>query len=245
MKKTLLTGLWAVTVLLISLGFIGVRAGMAVEEHHKSDTGEQTSVSTGAPSPRMMTGPGSGSGQGMMGMMGGSEDKGGHGMMGMMGGPGEKGGPGMMGMMDQGMMGQGMMHMMMSQMMGGPRGMGQMMGQMASGMMDRSGGPGGMARMGRILEDLDLSPEQWNQVRALAREQLGKMVDLWAERMKLRIELAGLRWDQQIDSQKVKDVFAREAQARAEMLLAGFEYLRNLKGVLTQDQWKQLEGQGP
>ena len=57
--------------------------------------------------------------------------------------------------------------------------------------------------MAQMLENLKLTSEQWDQVRTLARDRLEKMADLWAQRMKLQIELAGLRWDKEIDPQKV------------------------------------------
>jgi hypothetical protein len=95
-------------------------------------------------------------------------------MMGMMGGPGDEGGQGMMGMM----MGQGMMPMMMSHMMGGPGGMGKMMGQIGVGCCSPTSGT---ARIGRMLENLNLTYEQWDKVRTLAGDQLDKMADLWAQ----------------------------------------------------------------
>ena len=172
----------------------------------------------------MMQGSASGSCGGMMSMMAGLDDENGQGMMGMMD--------------------KGMMRMMMSHMMGGPGGMGKMMGQMGAGMGGRDSGSHSMAQMARMLEDLNLTSEQWDQVRGLARERLAKMADLWAQRMKLQIELAGLRWDKEIDSQKVKDLFVKKAQANAEMFLTSLEYLRKLKSVLTQEQLKKLEAHG-
>jgi hypothetical protein len=175
----------------------------------------------------------------MMGMMAGPDDASGPGMMGMMAGPDDASGHGRMGMMDQ-----GMMRMMMSHMMGGPGGMGKMMGQMGSGMKGPGGGPRGMAQMAHMLEGLNLTPEQWDQVRGLARERLEKMADLWAQRMKLQIELAGLSWDKEVNPQQVKEVFVKEAEAKAEMFLTSLDYLRKLKGVLNQEQLKKLEAQG-
>jgi hypothetical protein len=221
MKRTLLMNFLVLAVFLGASNFIGAQTTEALEEHHQPGATEKAPASTESPDPGMMPGPGAGSGPGMMGMMAGTDDENG-----------------------QGMMGQGMMRMMMSHMMGGPGGMGKMMGQMGSGMKGRGGGPGCMARMARMLENLNLTPEQWDQVRTMARERLEKMADLWAQRMKLQIELAALRWDKEIDSQKVKELFIKKAEAKAEMLLAGLEYLRGLKGALNQEQLKKLEAQG-
>ena len=78
-------------------------------------------------------------------------------------------------------------------------------------------------------------------MRDLARERLGKMADLWAQRMKLQIELAAMKWDKEINPQKVKEVFAEEAEAKAEMFLTSLDYIRKLKGVLNQEQLEKLE----
>ncbi|MFO7688281.1 MAG: Spy/CpxP family protein refolding chaperone [Desulfobacterales bacterium] len=153
-------------------------------------------------------------------------------------GPGGGGCPKMMGMMDN-----GMMPMMMAHMMGGAGGMGKMMGQMGAGAMSGVGS-GGMAHMVQMLENLNLTSDQWDQVRNLAAERLEKMADLWAQRMKLQIGLAALRWDKEIDPQQVKDLFVKKAEAKAEMFLTSLDYLRKLKGVLTQEQLKKLEAQG-
>jgi hypothetical protein len=223
-RKSLMMNVLIAIAVLGVCGFIGVQSSMAVEEHHQPGAEEKAPPSTES----------SGSGK-----MPGSASGGGPGMMGMTGGPDDASGQGMMGMMDQ-----GMMCMMMSHMMGGPGGMGKMMGQMGAGMKGPGGGPRGMAHMARMLEGLNLTPEQWDQVRGLARERLEKMADLWAQRMKLQIELTGLRWDQEVNPQQVKEVFVKEAEAKAEMFLMSLDYLRKLKGVLTQEQLKKLEAQG-
>lgn len=142
----------------------------------------------------------------------------------------------MMGMMDK-----GIMPMMMAHMMGGPGGMGKMMGQMGSGAKS-GGGPGGMAHMVQMLENLSLTSDQWDQVRNLVAKRLDKMADLWAQRMKLQIGLATLRRDKDVDPQQVKDLFMKKAEAQAEMFLAGSEYQSGLKGILTPEQLQKFEG---
>lgn len=226
MKRTLLMKFVVVAGIFLASNLIGVQNSGAAEEHHEPGVTEKAPASTESPGSGKMPGPASGSGTGMMGMMDGPDDENGPGMMGA------------------GMMDQGMMRMMMAHMMGGQGGMGKMMGQMGSGTKGRDGGSRDMAQMARMLEGLNLTPEQRDQVRGLARERLEKMVDLWAQRTKLQIELAGLRWDKEIDPQKVKDLFVKKAEAKAEMFLTSLDYLRKLKGVLTQEQLKKLEAQG-
>ncbi len=86
-----------------------------------------------------------------------------------------------------------------------------------------------------------MTPGQWEQVHTLAGTRLEKMADLWAEQMKIRIKLATIKWGQTIDPQQVKDLFVKMAEARAEMFLAGVDYLNGLKEILTQEQLKKLE----
>jgi Spy/CpxP family protein refolding chaperone len=215
MKRTLLKNLPALTAVCLAFSLIWVQIGGAVQKHQQPGNEKSKPAA------------GESSSLGMMPGSGGEPE-----MMGMMGGPGDEGG--------QDMMGPGMMRMMMSHMMGGPGGMGKMMGKMGRGMKGR----GGMAHMARMLEELNLTPEQWDQVRTLARERLEKMADLWAQRMKLQIELAALRWDTEIDPQKVKDLFVKKAEAKAEMFLAGLAYMRELKKIITAEQLKKLESQG-
>ena len=250
-----------ISFFIVSLSLIGILTAsptLAAEKHHQQpQTAIQQPVAKagGSQNSSMMGGSAMPSGtmsansrQGMMGqsMMGGSRT--GMGMMeadanagmGMMG-PGMmrgfKGGMGMMGSGAGGgmmrMMGSGMMRMMMSHMMGGPGGMRGMMGNMKRGMMNR---------MGVMLNQLNLTPDQWNKVRILARKRLEKMVDLWAQMTKLQIELSALRWDEKVGPKQIKELFVKRATVQAEMFLTSLTYLQGLKGILTPQQAKKLEG---
>lgn len=227
MKRKLWINLLAGAAFFLIFGVSGVQTGEAQEAHHKKDVEAAASEQAETPGSGMKHS--TGDGPDMMGMMGGSDDGDGHGMMEMMG---------------QGMMGKGMMKMMMSHMMGGPGGMGKMMGKKGAGMKGHGGGPAGMKRMAHMLETLDLTDAQWNQVRNLARVRLEKMADLWAQKMKLRIEMAALNSNTDLDPEKVKDLFVRKAEVKAEMFLSGWSYLRDLKEILNEDQIKKLSAQG-
>ncbi len=150
----------------------------------------------------------------------------GPGMMGMGGAGG-----GMMGM--GGMMGGGMMRMMMSHMMGGG---------MTGGMMGMGGA--GMMNLGRMLPSLDLSAQQWDKVRTLAYSRLEKMAALRAKLFQKQLELANLAGQKNLDGAKVKKLFAQQAELKAEMFLLGWDYLQQLKKVLTPAQQKKLQAQG-
>ncbi len=226
-------------VVLGVIGLLGVQAAVAVEEHHNPPAAGDKKADSPQPSPAGMTAkPQAGSGPKMMGMMGGQGMMGDRGMMsGMMGSD----------MMGGGMMGGGMMRVMMSHMMGGSGGMGMMMGRMTGkmgGMMGPKAGADGMMQMAGMLESLDLTPEQWDKVRTLARERLEKLADMWAQRMKVRIELASLRWEKETDLARIKALFVQDAEAKADMFMAGMTYLRDLKAMLTPEQRKELESRG-
>lgn len=221
MKRKLWINLSVGVVFFLVFSVGGVQTGEAVEAHHKkAPSPQQTDASPSG----MMSKPSTGGGPGTMGMMD------------MMGGMGDESG--------HGMMGKGMMDMMMSHMMGGPGGMGMMMGDMGPGMKGHGRGPMGMKRMAHMLENLDLSEDQWDKVRKLAKERLDKMADLWAQQMKLKIDMAGLRWDKDLDPKRVKDVFVKKAEVKAEMFLSCMSYLRDLKKILNEDQIKKLSAQG-
>ncbi|MCF8105354.1 MAG: Spy/CpxP family protein refolding chaperone [Desulfohalobiaceae bacterium] len=229
-RRSMIWKVFLVVAIVLGVGFAGPQSGLAAEEHHQNGGTEKAPAADESMGSGIMQGSGPGDGSGMMGMMG-------------------------KGMVGQNMMGQGMMRMMMSHMMGGRKGgmgnmmqqmMGRMMGQdmmggMAPGMGRQGDGQGGMAQMAHMLENLGLAPGQWEQVHTLAGTRLEKMADLWAEQMKLRIKLATMKWDQTIDPQQVKDLFIKKAEARAEMFLAGVDYLNGLKEILTQEQLKKLE----
>jgi len=224
-RKSLLMNVLVVTIVFWAFGLLGVQTSMAVEEHHQPGATEKAQASTEPPGSGKMLGSASGSGPGMMGMVGR--------------GPGQGGGQGMTGGMDR-----GMMHIMMSHMMGGTGGMGRMMGAGEDGMPDPLGGKGGMGRMARVLDDLELTSDQWRQVRELARERSMRMVDLWAQRAKLQIEMAGMRADQEVDAGRIKSQFVKIAEIRADEFVAGLEYLRSVREVLTAEQRDKLAALG-
>ncbi|MBR9979923.1 MAG: hypothetical protein KFF50_02745 [Desulfatitalea sp.] len=235
MKKSSWVKMFVGVMWVVTVAVFGWQPVLAADDPH-----QHGAVNGGSPSTpesqqsTMMPGRGAGMGMGMKGAGGGS------GMMGMMGrGPGHGGGQGMMGCSDR-----SMMHAMMSHMMGGPGGMGRMMGAGEGGMPDPLSGTGGMGRMARLLDDLDLTPDQWNQVRTLARERSIRMVDLWAQRAKLQIELAGMRMDQEIDDRKIKSQFVKIAEIRADEFSIGLEYIRAVKGVLSAEQREKIEARG-
>ncbi|MFO7964057.1 MAG: hypothetical protein R6U50_09075 [Desulfobacterales bacterium] len=222
----------AVIVFVMGLSLLGARPCGAVEEHHEPNSAENAPSVDDTQPPGMMQGPGMMKSSGMMDMMGRHGGMGGRGqkMMGMMGGAGDKCRRQMMGNM-----GGGMMQMMMSHMTAGPGGMDHMMGMMGGGMMHRSGGPA------QMLENLNLTPEQWDRVHALARKHLERMIDLSATKKKLQLEMAGLRMDRELDPQQVKQLFSRIAEVKADMFLTGRDYMRGVKDILTEEQIKELE----
>lgn len=222
MKKTVYTKVVWVLVIFPAFILMGSHNSEAMKKHHQSSATPKASALTESVGPGAMK----------------QSKSGGMGMKGRRGGP-DGNGESMMGGMEK-----NMMRMMMSHMMGGPGGMRKMMDKMKSGTERNAGGLRSMVHMARMLEELDLTPEQWDQVRQLARTGLDKMVDLWAQRMKLRIELASVNWEEKVDAQKVKELFVKRAEAKADMLMACLTYLRSLQELLTPEQLEQLNDRG-
>jgi Spy/CpxP family protein refolding chaperone len=153
-------------------------------------------------------------------------------------GPGMMGG-GMMGggMMGGGMMGGGMMGMMMGHMMGGGMGgMGGGLGFMGPGMM-----MGGGYGMGWALNYLDLTPQQRDKISKLAYQRLEVLNQLRAKMGTQRIEMLYLLRKEKVDPAKVKAAFAKMAELKADMFLAGVKYLQEVKALLTKEQVQKLE----
>lgn len=140
-------------------------------------------------------------------------------------------GPGMMGPGYGGGYGPGMM------MGGGGYGGGM-------GMMDMGGYGGGMMGMGRMLPYLNLSPQQWEKVRGLAYQRLEKMAQLRSKLFQQRLELLNLAGQGKVDAAKVKKLFTQQAELKAELFLAGIDYLEQVEKLLTPEQKKQLKGWG-
>lgn len=223
MRTSTLVNIFVGAMVALAIALFGGQPAMAADDHHQ--IGAAPAQAPGAPDSgqqTMMPGRGGSMGMGMMGR-----------------GPDHVGGQGMMGGM-----GRGMMPAMMSHMMGGTGGMGRMMGAGDDGLPDPLAGRGGMGRMARVLDDLDLTPEQWRQVRELARERSVRMVDLWAQRAKLQIELAGVRVDQEVDARRIKSQFVKIAEIRADEFVAGLEYLHSVREVLTAEQREKLAARG-
>ena len=182
-----------------------------------------------------------GYGPGMMGPGYGGGYGGGYGPGMMMGGGGYGGGMGMGGYgggFGGGMgSGGGMMGMMMGHMMGGGFGGGM-------GMMGMGGYGGGMMGMGRMLPYLNLSPQQWEKVRGLAYQRLEKMAQVRGKLFQQRLELLNLAGQGRVDAAKVKKLFVQQAELKADLFLAGLDYLQQVEKVLTPEQKKQLKGWG-
>ena len=81
-------------------------------------------------------------------------------------------------------------------------------------------------------------------MRALAYKRLEKMAGLRAKLFQTRLELANLTGQKSIDAAKVKKLFAKQAELKAEMFLLGWDYLQQLKKVLTPEQQKKLGSLG-
>ena len=166
-------------------------------------------------------GPGYGMGPGMMGggMMGGY-------------GPGYGMGPGMMGpgMMGGGMMGPGMMG-------GYGPGYGMGPGMMGGGMM------GGMGY--GMLYQLNLSPDQWNEVNAIHEEFAKKQWDLTGKTREEAFKLRNLMSAEKRDRTAITNQYKKLQEIRLQSFQARSDAHEKLEGVLTNEQKAQLRRFAP
>lgn len=152
------------------------------------------------------------------------------GMMGMMGGPG------MMATADEDeddnedMSPGGMMGVM------GGRGMQGMMGR--GGMM----GHGHMLlrKLDRLAEQLNLTPEQRTQIRALARTHMKEAIQTRADMAALRIDLSALLDAESVDVAKVKETLQSLAAQRANLAFAHVTLMQEINQLLTPEQQQQF-----
>jgi Spy/CpxP family protein refolding chaperone len=192
---------------------------------------QQGGMGPGMMGPGMM-GPGM-MGPGMMGGygpggMGGSSGPGygcmGPGMMGGMMGPGMMGG-----MMGHGMMGPGMTGGMMGQGMGGTMGPGMMGGGMGYGM----------------LQQLNLSPDQWNKINAIHEDLAKKQWDLTGKTREEAYKLRNLLASEKRDRNAITGQYKKLQELRLQVFQGRLDTHEKINATLTKEQQAQLRRFAP
>jgi Spy/CpxP family protein refolding chaperone len=96
-----------------------------------------------------------------------------------------------------------------------------------------------------IATDLNLSDQQQQQIRNYTRGSRIKLREHKLAIDKAEAELADLMNAEAIDQQKANETIERLAMARADMTRAVSQLSLNLRGVLTAQQWQELQKRIP
>ena len=108
------------------------------------------------------------------------------------------------------------------------------------------GGPPGRWWMDPALaQKLGLTADQQQRIDALFQQNRLKLIDLSAALQKQEAILEPLLEADRPDETQVLAQIDRIAQARAELEKANARMLLGFRGVLTLDQWKKLQAEGP
>lgn len=92
-----------------------------------------------------------------------------------------------------------------------------------------------------VAKDLNLTPSQMQRIRQTVREYRNKLVDLRAGVEKAELDLQDLFEDERIDPKKASAAVEGLAQARGNLTRAFSQMSLDLRMLLTQQQWKELQ----
>ena len=96
-----------------------------------------------------------------------------------------------------------------------------------------------------LVQKLGLTPDQQKRIDTLFQQNRLKLIDLSAGLQKEEAIMEPLLEADRPDESQVLAQIDRIAQARAELEKANARMLLGFRGVLTLDQWKRLQAEGP
>jgi Spy/CpxP family protein refolding chaperone len=96
-----------------------------------------------------------------------------------------------------------------------------------------------------IARDLNLTDAQTKQIRATVKEYRDRLVDLRAIVQKADGELQDIFNEDPVDQRKANDAIDRLVNARADLTRTLSQMSLKLRGVLTAQQWQQLQQRQP
>jgi Spy/CpxP family protein refolding chaperone len=96
-----------------------------------------------------------------------------------------------------------------------------------------------------IARDLNLKEEQNQQIREVVRSYRNKLIDQRSAMDKAEGDLEDIFNDDKIDQRKANDAVERLAGARADMSRTMSQMSLKLRGILTADQWRELQKRMP
>jgi Spy/CpxP family protein refolding chaperone len=108
-------------------------------------------------------------------------------------------------------------------------------------------GPGAMFQWWNspIATDLNLTADQRQQIQSTLREYRDRVIDLRATVNKAEGELEDIFNQDQVDQRRAGEAIDRLANARAEMIRVLSQMSLRLRGVLTPEQWRELQKRRP
>lgn len=92
----------------------------------------------------------------------------------------------------------------------------------------------------RLVERINLTPEQQDKIRNLVYQHAQRMIDLNAEVKHRGLELKDLVDRSTFNASEVRAAFAAFQKARADLERERFELLLSVRQVLTDQQWNEL-----
>jgi Spy/CpxP family protein refolding chaperone len=108
-----------------------------------------------------------------------------------------------------------------------------------------AGPPGRWWKNPEIAQKLGLTADQQKKMDEVFQESRLKLIDLNASLQKEEAILEPLIGADQPDESKILPQIDRVAQARAELEKANARMLLGVRRILTQEQWKKLQSEGP
>jgi protein CpxP len=100
-------------------------------------------------------------------------------------------------------------------------------------------------RDSNLTRKIGLTPDQTKQIEDLFQQSRPKLIDLSGALQKQEAALEPLIEADHPDETRVVQQIDRIAQARAELEKARARMLLGIRGVLRQDQWKNLQSMAP
>jgi Spy/CpxP family protein refolding chaperone len=92
-----------------------------------------------------------------------------------------------------------------------------------------------------MVRDLNLSSDQQQQIRSTLREYRDRVIDLRGAVDKAEGELEDAFNEERLDQRRANDAIDRLATARADMTRVISQMSLRLRGVLTPEQWRELQ----
>jgi Spy/CpxP family protein refolding chaperone len=96
-----------------------------------------------------------------------------------------------------------------------------------------------------IAKDLNLSDDQTKQIRAVVRDYRTKLIDARASLEKAEAEMEDSFNDESLSQARAGDAIERLVAARSEMTRTVSQMSLRLRGVLTHEQWTELQRRRP